>query len=420
MKSRRSYTAFVLILALTAFTAGVFAPELRAQGGLPELLSSLRPAGFAEELEPTPTYTRVLQLVRERFYGEVPSTDELTYAAIRGMLNTLDDPYTRFLDPSGYKELLTDNSGEFEGIGAVLLNQKTKDGYVQVIRPIPGGPAEKAGLRRKDSITHVDGKPVKAETTDKVIGRIKGKAGTSVRLTVERVGEPAPIQITIVRQAVEAEVVRSRMINGNIGYVTLDQFNHIADARLQTAVDDLKRKGAKALILDLRGNPGGLLESAVDITSRLLPPRKEVVIIVEPQNQQEVRRTHPGRNLVGGMPFVVLVNRTSASASEIVAGAVRDHKIGTVVGATTFGKGLVQTVVPLQDGSAAMITTAKYLTPTGKDINRGRDQRGGVEPDIAVEISEEQFIRGEDTQLQKAIEVLQAQLGERAAAAPRR
>lgn len=409
MNGRRFYIGFFSLMAAAAFSAGLFAPELRAQGGLPELISSMRPGGNGRELDPSSTYSRVLQLVRDRFYGEVPSTDELTYSAIRGMMNTLDDPYTRFLDPKAYEELRTDNSGEFEGIGAVLLNQKTKDGYVQVIRPIPGGPAEKAGLRRKDMITHVDGSPVKNETTDKVISRIKGKAGTTVRLTIQREGQPKPLQISIIRQAVEAEVVRSRLLEGGIGYVSLDQFNEIADARLESAIRNLQRQGARALILDLRGNPGGLLESAVDVSSRLLPARKDVVIIVEPDDR-EVRSSVSGRNLVGKMPYVVLVNRTSASASEIVAGAVKDNRAGTVMGATTFGKGLVQTVVPLPDGSAAMITTAKYLNPSGKDINRTRDQRGGVEPDIAVEMSEEQFLRGEDIQLKQAVELLKRQL----------
>jgi carboxyl-terminal processing protease len=218
---------------------------------------------------------------------------------------------------------------------------------------------------------------------------------------------------------VEVEVVKSRMLPGSIGYISLDQFNEMADTKMERAIRDLERKGAKGLVLDLRGNPGGLLESAISIVSRFVPPNRGAVVIVESGGDRETRRTEGHKFLGAKLPLVVLVNRTSASASEIVSGAVQDNKAGMIVGTTTFGKGLVQTVVPLSDRqSACMITTQKYLTPSGRDINRSREQRGGVKPDVAVEISEEEFLKGKDPQLARAVEIIQEKTGMRPNAAP--
>jgi carboxyl-terminal processing protease len=219
------------------------------------------------------------------------------------------------------------------------------------------------------------------------------------------------VEVAIVRKPVEFEVVESRMEEGHIGYISLAQFNELADPKIELAIHDLDAKGMKGLVLDLRGNPGGLLDAAIDIGSRFIPPGKSVVVIVEAGGEKDARKTNAHKFLGGKWPLVVLVNGTSASASEIVSGAIKDNKAGTILGTTTFGKGLVQTVVPLEDGSACMITTAKYLTPLEKDINRSREQRGGVEPDVVINISEEQFMKGQDVQLQKAVQMLQEKTG---------
>lgn len=406
--------AFLAVVVVGSFGAGVMAPELGAQGGIAEIVSSLRPRSSGRELDPAQTYNFVLRQVQDNYLGDVPTERRMTYTAIRGMLNALDDPYTRFLDPEEYRSLREENTGEFEGIGAQLEGAPTKEGYIRISKPLPKGPADKAGVKRGDLISKVDGTSVVGLTVDQAVKKIRGRAGTTVRLTVLRKGEGSK-EVAIVRQPVEYEVVDYTMKEGQIGYVSLAQFNEMADRKIELAIRDLEAKGMKGLVLDLRGNPGGLLDAAIDISSRFIPAEKGVVIIVEAGGERDTRKTNARKFLAGKWPLAVLVNRTSASASEIVSGAIKDNKAGTIVGTTTFGKGLVQTVVPLEDGSACMITTAKYLTPSGKDINRSREQRGGVEPDVAVEISEQQFLKGEDPQLRKAMELLRQEINQRPA-----
>jgi carboxyl-terminal processing protease len=413
MKHKRLFNVFLSVIVAGAFAAGVFQPELQAQGGWPEVFSRLRPSSNARDLDPLTTYNRVLQVVQEKYYDELPNDKELTYAAVRGMLNTLDDPYTRFLDPKEYRQLRDENQGSFEGVGASLAPRPDENGYIHIVRPIRGGPAATAGIQRGDRIMKIDGKSVVGMSVDEAVGQIRGRAGTVVKLTIKRDGEKQPLEFSIRREPVEHPVLDYRMDEGNIGYIGLTQFNELADQKVERAIRELERDGMKGLVLDLRGNPGGLLDAAIDISSRFVPSGRNVVIIVESGGDREVRQTNPRKQMTSKVPVVVLVNKGSASASEIVAGAVKDNKTGTVVGTTTFGKGLVQTVVPLEDGSACMITTAKYLTPSGLDINRGRDKRGGVDPDIQIEVTEEQFFRGEDPQLAKALELLHQRIGYR-------
>lgn len=388
-----------------SFAAGLFEPELRAQGGLPESIFSVRPTGNGRELEPANTYSKVMREVRERFYGDVKSDMQMTYGAIRGLLNTLDDPYTRFLDPPDYADLRQENDGAFEGIGAHLDPRPTPEGYIKIVKPLTNGPADKAGIKKGDLISRVDGKSIVGLSVDEAVKIIRGKANSVVRLTIVRRGVPKPQDFSIIRQPVEFEVVEYRMLEGNIGYVSLAQFNEMADPKIEHAVKELDRKGMKGLVLDLRGNPGGLLDAAIDIGSRFIPANHTVVIIQEAGGERDARKTN-GKYLNGKWPVVVLINRTSASASEILAGALKDNNAAKLVGTTTFGKGLVQTVVPLEDGSACMITTAKWLRPSGKDINRSRDQRGGVEPDFPVETTEQEWLANKDPQLEKAKELI--------------
>jgi carboxyl-terminal processing protease len=228
-----------------------------------------------------------------------------------------------------------------------------------------------------------------------------------------------PLQVSILRQPVDIETVASRMLTGNVGFISLAEFNERCDAAIDRALTRLERQGMRALILDLRGNGGGVLDAAQEVASRFLPRGKAVVTIVERSGDPEIRpvleRQHnhrfnqPGRM----MPFVVLVNRMSASAAEIVAGAVQDHGTGFIVGTNTYGKGLVQTVVPLRGGAAIAVTSAHYLTPKGHDINRRRDGRGGIMPDLRVEASEEDWLNGRDVQLRAALDLLHQKIGYR-------
>jgi carboxyl-terminal processing protease len=404
MRNRKFLSIFLGAVVAGSFAVGLFEPELRAQGGLPESIFSIRPSGNGKELEPANTYSRVLKLVNESYYNEVPSDLKLTYAAIRGLLNSLDDPYTRFLDPEEYNDLRQENDGSFEGIGAHLDPRPTKEGYIRIIKPLGGGPADQAGVKRGDLITHVDSRSVVGMTVDQAVKIIRGKANTPVTLTLVRSGEAKALVKRIVRRPVEFEVVDAKMLDGDIGYVSLSQFNEMADVKMERAIRQLETKGMKGLVVDLRGNPGGLLDAAIEISSRFVPGNKDAVIIEEAGGDRDHRKTDARKFLNARWPVVILINRTSASASEIVAGAVKDHGVGRLVGTTTFGKGLVQTVVPLENGAACMITTAKWMRPSGKDINRTRDQRGGVEPDVVVEVTEEEWLKGEDPQLARAKE----------------
>jgi len=414
MTQRKPFATYLIAFCAGAsFILGLTFPNsLGAQGGLPEGVARA-PFSGGTGLDPLASYSTVLNQLKENSYDELPSDDELTYAAIRGMLKTVDDPYTRFLEPKEYKALADENEGEFVGIGAVLQALPTKEGFVRIDRPLSNTPAERAGIQKGDLITKVDGKGVNGLTVDEVVGMIRGAPDTPVRLTIQRPGKPEPLEMRIIRQRVEVEVVQNiKLQEGNIGYLWLQQFNQRSDEKLGQAITDLKQRGMKGLILDLRGNPGGLLDSAIDIVSRFAPPGSNAVVIVEAGGQQQVKKVNPRKYMRPDFPIVVLVNHGSASASEIVAGALKDYGLATIVGETTFGKGLVQTIFPRPtDGSAVLITTNKYLTSKGRDINRSRARRGGVEPDVHVEITEADYAAAKDTQLDKALQILWQKVG---------
>jgi carboxyl-terminal processing protease len=265
---------------------------------------------------------------------------------------------------------------------------------------------------------------MQGKSVDEVVKKIRGPIDTTVRLTLrrkapkEKPDDPdrtTSVDLAIKRRPISYPIVQQKILEGNVGYVSLSQFNEVCDEKLDAVLAEFNRAGVKGLILDLRANPGGLLQSAQEIASRFVPEGNPVVWIEEKGQQQTPLKSIKDRRRYNG-PLIVLVNRNSASASEIVAGAVKDYGAGTVVGTTTFGKGLVQTVVPLSDRSAVVITTAKYLTPKKKDINRTLDARGGIAPDVEVAVSEEDFFALNDVQLKKALELMQTRIGYQPAA----
>jgi carboxyl-terminal processing protease len=444
MRQQRLFSTLLTAGLLGAFVLGVSFPEVLAgvshgqqiaQGALPESYVSMHlPGGGHGSLEPLGSYYRTLTYLKDNYYGELDTDAKLTYAAIRGMLRPIDDPFTRFLDPEMYQEMRERNSGEFVGIGAQLEPALTKDGYVRIHKPLKGTPAEKAGLKPYDVILKVDGVSAqnKAGTgmddqayVDKVVKLIRGKADTPVRLSIRRHGVSNPIEVRIVREPVEFEMVASRMLDGKVGLVWLGEFNELTDTKVDRALTELEAQGMRALIIDLRGNPGGTLDAAQEIGSRFLPTGGKVVVIVEKGGDPEVRKVleqkhnhrfnQPGHQI----PIVVLVNHTSASASEIVSGAIKDYHAGVIMGTQTYGKGLVQTVVPLRGGSAIAITTAHYLTPNGNDINRRKDGKGGITPDVVVDATDEDYAKQNDVQLKKALDLLHEKIGyKRPAGAP--
>jgi len=336
----------------------------------------------------TPERWRALRRqVLSKSYG---STKE-SYEAIRGMLASLDDPYTRFLDPREFKEMQIDTSGELSGVGIQLsLDKDTKE--LVVVSPIEGSPASRAGVQPKDVIVTIDGKATKGMSTEDAVKLIRGQAGTSVKLQLRRSGKV--VDTALVRERIELHAVDSRVNPGpngsRIGYIRLKQFNANAAKDMAAALKDLEGKDVQGYVLDLRSNPGGLLMASIAIARQWLD--EGVIVSTKTRDGiQDIKRAN-GRALTQ-RPLVVLVNEGSASASEILSGALQDNHRAVVVGEKTFGKGLVQSVRSLSDGSGMTVTIAKYLTPNGRDIHKH-----GIDPDVRARLSatEAQSLRLED------------------------
>lgn len=354
------------------------------------------------------TYSAVMERLKSDYYGTKPIKEtEITYDAIRGTLHALGDPFTRFMDPESYKRMREENEGNFTGIGALLETNKNDEVFVK--EPYPDTPAMRAGVKANDVILAVDNKIIKHMDILDVVKLIRGKEGTKVKLTLQRPKVAKPIQKVIVRQVVQFRMVVSRMADekAKIGYVRLYQFNEQSDAQLDEAMTSLEKKHIKGLVFDLRSNPGGLLNVARDIGSRFIESGP-VVIIQERGGQKNPMYVEEDKHNHKRYPLAVLVDKSSASASEIVSGAIKDDGVGTLVGVTTFGKGRVQTILPLNDGSAVAITTAKYLTPNGTDIHKK-----GIAPDVEVEAAETLDISDPktDNQLTAAIDVVKVKMG---------
>ncbi len=341
--------ALALILSATALWGR---PSLGGEGPTP--------AQIKED------FLEAMRLVQTQYAGEVDSAALLT-ATIRGMLAALD-PHSNYLTPREYADLRQEQESEFFGIG-VTINQRR--GRVYVISVIPDTPADRAGLRYGDAILAVDGRSAEGWSTQEVARRVRGERGTTVELTIERAGEATPLTFRIARAPIPLPTIRTAfVIRPGIGYIGLTWgFQSTTTEELDEQLRRLKAQGIKALILDLRGNPGGLLDQAVGVASRFLRPGETIVRI---RGRTRERHFKAESKQVEEVPMVVLINRASASASEIVAGALQDHDRALIVGETSFGKGLVQTVIPLLRGTAGALTlsTARYYTPSGRLIQR--------------------------------------------------
>ena len=343
-------------------------------------------------------------LLRSAFstYGSKYGDDNLTFAAVSGMLNSLGDPYTVFLDPRDNQSLteLIDG-GNFGGIGIYIgQDQKTKETII--IEPIAGTPAERAGLKAGDIIVSVDGHSTKGLQLDPVMNLIRGKAGTTARLVVQRSGGPTRT-IPVTREEIHVPSVAYRMLDQNVGYIQLFDFGDTSAEEVNTALAKLTSQGAKAFVLDLRNNGGGLLNAAVDISSKFISDGP-IVSIIDRSGRIETRDADG--DAISRKPLVVLVNQFSASASEITAGAIQDTKAGELIGVKTFGKGVVQTIYPLPGASAIKITTARYVTPAGRDINKK-----GIMPNVVVQMDPRLVgIPSRDVQLRAALENIKKQL----------
>ncbi|PMB51586.1 peptidase S41 [Fischerella thermalis CCMEE 5201] len=347
--------------------------------------------------------------VRSEYLNKSYTNNEEAYKSIREMLKKLDDPYTRFMDPEEFKNMQVDTSGELTGIGIQIgLDEKTKK--LTVIAPIEDTPAFKAGILAKDTIIYINGKSTEGMDTNEAVSLIRGEPGTKVNLTILREGQRKEFTITRARIEIHpVEFSEKQTPAGNIGYIRLKQFSANAAKEMRNAIRNLESKQVAGYILDLRNNPGGLLYSSVDI-ARMWMDRGTIVSTIDRRGEAE-REMANGRALTN-KPLVVLVDKGSASASEILSGALQDNKRAVVVGSQTFGKGLVQSVRPLDDGSGLAVTIAKYHTPLGRDINKH-----GIDPNIVVDLSDKQrqdlwlkerekVATQADPQFAKAVEVL--------------
>lgn len=339
------------------------------------------------------------RIVEQEYYGELPDPKQVTYGAIRGALQTLGDDYTSFIEPQIAHILREDASGIFEGIGALVrMNEHDR---LEIVRPFEGQPAAKAGLLPGDVIVAVDGVSIIGKGIYEAIGLIRGPEGTQVTLTVERPGQEGRFDVTITRARIQIPIVETRMVGEGIAYIRLAEFSGQATQQLRAGLRALLQENPKGLILDLRDNPGGFLREAVDVADEFLP---EGVILIERSSDgktETYRSTDAG--LAQDIPLVVLINAGSASASEIVAGAIQDRGRGMLVGEKTFGKGSVQLSHQLSDGSELRVTVAHWFTPNDRAIHGT-----GLEPDVPVEITSEELAAGRDPQLDRAVELLQS------------
>jgi len=325
------------------------------------------------------------------YYTERLDERELLYGAIRGMVEGLGDPYSRFLTPEEYQRFQSiDLEGEFVGIGVQIA---IRDGRVVVIAPLAGSPAERAGVRAGDIILEIDGRSTEGLTLDETVGLLRGELGTPVTLKVQH-ADGTTEEITIISEVITVDPVDYRLEEEGIGYIRVTTFNRKAGREFDQALQDLLAAGIGGLILDLRGNPGGLLDEAIAIASNFIDGGA-----ILKSTDRHTTRTYPtqGNNLPN-LPLAVLIDRGTASAAEILAGAIQDHRMGVLIGERSFGKGLIQTPFTLSDGSAVILTTAEYTTPSGHRV-----QDFGLVPDIPVS--------GEEEQLQAARAWLEEHLG---------
>jgi len=338
-------------------------------------------------------------LLQEKYVDKTKlNTQEMIYGAISGMVNSLEDPYTVFFKPDETKRFIDDVKGTFEGVG---MEVGIREGQVQVIAPLEGTPAQKAGLRAGDKIIMIDGKPTADLTVEEVINLIRGQRGTAVTLTIYRQEWGENRDIKIVRQVIEIPSLKLEIKENNIAYLRIYQFSENAAYDFSGAAVEILNSPAQKIVLDLRDNPGGYLEVAQDIAGWFL--KEDSIVALEDKGIGKEKRLFKaeGNTKLSTYPVVVLINGGSASGSEILAGALRDNRGVKLIGETSFGKGSVQELEELREGSSLKITTAKWLTPNGESISEK-----GLEPDIKIEMTEADYQSGKDPQLDKAIEVL--------------
>jgi len=380
--SRRKIIVCALLLVLFTFsatTAGFFY-LLKVHTG--DVLSTVQ-------------FFRAVQILKSKYVEDAPM-DKLMAGAIKGMVDSLGDPHSIYMDSKMFKEFMIETEGSFGGIGIVV---GVKDKNLLVVSPIEGTPGEQAGIKSGDLIVKIDGQLTKDLALDEAVNKIRGPEGSSVVLSIKRGSEEVQ-DYTLVRSNIQIKTVSGKMLPDNIGYIRISMFNENTGSDFAKKYQELESQGMKAVILDMRDNPGGLLEECVKVANKFVP-KGPIVSVVTRDGSREM---HSSTLEAVKYPVAVLVNGGSASASEIVAGAIQDTQAGTLIGTKTYGKGSVQTLMRLDSGTAIKLTIAKYLTPNDRSINGI-----GIEPDIVLEASPSRD-EAQDIQLQKAIEVVQGKI----------
>ena len=396
----RVLVAFLLIMSLglgaTAANAqsikNPFDPAFTQNASVLEInyyLSQMSP----DELAATLKLFRAVQVVKGQYVGTAEGPLLMT-GSLKGMVNSLGDPYSVYLDPKMYSELMLETKGSFGGVGIVL---GVKDKQLTVVAPIEGTPAETAGILSGDLIVKIDGQDTKDMALDEAVGKIRGKEGSKVTLTIQRTGQEAE-EYSLSRATIVLKSVSGKILENGIGYIRLSMFSETTGNDFTQKMSELTEQGMTSLILDLRNNPGGLIGESVKV-ARLLVPQGPIVSVIGKDGERETSQSYLEKT---PLPLVVLINGGSASASEIVAGAIQDTGAGKLIGVKTFGKGSVQRIIPLDKDSAVKITIAEYHTPKDRSIH-GK----GIEPDIVVEMPKDKDAKS-DPQLDKAIEVLKS------------
>jgi carboxyl-terminal processing protease len=375
-------------------------PVLPTVGPFPTIAPKPTPTPIAPEdqqalMQP---FWEAWGIVHDQFVDQPLDDTQLVRGAIEGMINALGDPQSSYMDPDTYRQANIPLEGSYEGIGAWV---DTQGDLLTIIAPMPGSPAENAGLKPGDEVIAIDGEDVTGLDPSLVIRKILGPAGTKVDLTIKRQGESQPLDFEVVRASISVPSIDSKMLDTDIAYVHLYTFGQSSSDELRSALSDLMSQNPKALILDLRGNGGGFLSTAIDVASEFIP---DGVIMTEHFGDGRVQTYDAqGGGLATDIPMVVLIDGGSASASEIVAGAIQDRGRGKLVGETSFGKGSVQNWVPLEsDGGAVRVTIARWYTPNGRLIDGV-----GLTPDVEVQRTDEDVLNNRDPQLDRAVQILQ-------------
>ncbi|ELC8416443.1 S41 family peptidase [Clostridium perfringens] len=410
LKKKKGFRALAMGVALTLIIGvSVYAGNRLTAFGILPITSVSAVQSSLEKVNDTENFKKVLE-VREMLYrwydGEIDDS-KLAEGAIKGMVSSLGDQYTYYMNEKEFSDFKEKSQGNYMGIG---IQVAVKDGKIVVISPIQGGPAEKAGIKTGDIILKVNGEQVSGNELDKAVSMMKGTTKENIKLTLYREGK-GEFDVDVMRDVIKTVNVKSEMIDGDIGYIEVLAFDEGTAKDFETQLKALEEKGMKGLILDLRGNPGGFMKECVDLVSNFVPKDKVIVSTIDKYGNKEESVSKGG--IAQGMPLVVLIDGGTASASEIVAGAIRDYDLGTLVGTTSFGKGIVQVVLDKigqeKDGTALKVTISKYYTPNGENIHKK-----GIGPDVTVEYSKElkekTYSRSTDPQFEKALEIIQEKI----------